>query len=38
MKTMKTMKTMKYLLIASFVFTITSCSDNDDFPPNSGEV
>ena len=32
MKTMKTMKTIKYLLIASFAFTIVSCSDNDDFP------
>ena len=33
MKTMKTMKTMKYLLIASFAFTIVSCSDNDDLMP-----
>ena len=33
MKTMKTMKTMKYLLIASFAFTIVSCSENDDLMP-----
>ena len=31
-ETMKTMKTMKYLLIASFAFTIVSCSDNDNDP------
>ena len=27
------MKTIKYLLIASFAFTIVSCSDNDDLMP-----
>ena len=32
MKTMKTMKTMKYLLIASFAFTIVSCSDDTNNP------
>ena len=32
MKTMKTMKTMKFLLIASFAFTIVSCSDDANDP------